>query len=586
MEMRSEAVSREIFRLLRQWCDALLSLQIDAPDDPARDGAIACPACGRIHGRCHEAVYPFLYLAQTTGEKKYRNAARRLFNWAEILREPDGGLKNDTDANWKGTTVFCAIALHDALVLHGGLLAEDERSAWNARLAGMGQWLFQNLAPGAHAYVNYYAANACAMALLGRYFDHAPYLQLAAVLAEYCAGLICENGLLLGEGRPHNVRTEKGCRAVDIGYNAEESLPVLYRCAVTLGDARLLTRIGRAAEGHLAYMLPDGAWDNSMGTRAFKWTYWGSRTADGCTDLFFALGKTRQVFAEAAWRNFMLLRHCSGGGLLFGGPDYRENGEPPCVHHTFCHAKSLAAALDAGVPGFTPTALPVETLPVCTRIPETDTLRLRVGSWLADVTAYDYYARRGAHVTGGSISLLYHSDCGPVFAAGMADYTTLEPNNQQPPSRGDGYLCPCMRVEAVHDGIVFAQHRDAAASVTAQTIPGGVTVTVHAALCDVSGAPLRADGACSLVYTLTADMLRIEGKVAAALSGCASLALPVVSPSVRIHILRGAQPASAAAGFCLTPGFRFREYRVAPDDGGRFCVCLTVSAADGSSEKT
>ena len=34
-------------------------------------------------------------------------------------------------------------------------------------------------------------------------------------------------------------------------------------------------------ETHLEFMLPDGAWDNSWGTRSFKWTYWGGRTSDG-----------------------------------------------------------------------------------------------------------------------------------------------------------------------------------------------------------------------------------------------------------------------------------------------------------------
>ena len=28
--------------------------------------------------------------------------------------------------------------------------------------------------------------------------------------------------------------------------------------------------------------LPDGAWDNSFGTRNYKWSYRGSRTSDGC----------------------------------------------------------------------------------------------------------------------------------------------------------------------------------------------------------------------------------------------------------------------------------------------------------------
>ena len=43
-------------------------------------------------------------------------------------------------------------------------------------------------------------------------------------------------------------------------------------------------------------------------------------------------------------------------GLLYGGPHLHINGDPPCVHHTFTHAKSLATVLDAGGPVAAPPA--------------------------------------------------------------------------------------------------------------------------------------------------------------------------------------------------------------------------------------
>lgn len=44
--------------LLTDWCEGMLKHQINAPDDPKRHGALACPACDMIHGRCWEAIYP------------------------------------------------------------------------------------------------------------------------------------------------------------------------------------------------------------------------------------------------------------------------------------------------------------------------------------------------------------------------------------------------------------------------------------------------------------------------------------------------------------------------------------------------
>ena len=110
-------------RLLRTWCDRLLQLQIAAPGDPARDGALRCPACAFLHGRCADAVYPLLHLARSTGERRYVDAALRLQRWSDNVSEPDGAFRNDVEqGSWKGITVFAVIALAEALHHHGSLL--------------------------------------------------------------------------------------------------------------------------------------------------------------------------------------------------------------------------------------------------------------------------------------------------------------------------------------------------------------------------------------------------------------------------------------------------------------------------------
>ena len=57
-------------------------------------------------------------------------------------------------------------------------------------------------------------------------------------------------------------------------------------------------------------------------------------------------GAERPEFVRAARNNGKLLAACTHEGLLFGGPDYEAAGQPPCVHHTFTHAKVLAEILD------------------------------------------------------------------------------------------------------------------------------------------------------------------------------------------------------------------------------------------------
>ena len=93
---------------------------------------------------------------------------------------------------------------------------------------------------------------------------------------------------------------------------------------------------------HMEFMLPDGAWDNSWGSRNYKWSWWGSRTSDGCHPGFVLMPKFDPRFREVARRNLELMAACTHDGLLYGGPDYFAHGDLPCIHHTFTHAKALA----------------------------------------------------------------------------------------------------------------------------------------------------------------------------------------------------------------------------------------------------
>ncbi len=582
MRITAEDAQKQFTALLTQWCDALVRLQITEPDNETLDGAIRCPACGGVHGRCHEAVYPLLCAAHHTGNSAYLTAAKRLFRWSRNMRCSDGGCRNDFQSDWKGVTVFAAIALHDALFYHGDLLSAAEKAAWEARLAEMGDWLLRHLAGQTPAYLNYYAANACAMALLGTYFSNDDYKALAGRLAAYCLRHASENDLLFGEGRPNDVRSPKGCRAIDVGgYNAEETLPCLSRYAEAAGDRTALDRCRELWRAQLLWMLPDGAWDNSTGTRSFKWTYWGSRTADGCQAALFALGREDPVFAEAAWRNFELYRRCTQNGLLTGGPDYAKRGEPPCVHHTFCHAKVLAAALDAGIPAFARVLLPSDRPASIRYYPELDVYRLACGKWRMDVSGYDCSIRGAAHASGGSISLLWHKTAGPLLAAGAIDETPKEPHNQQRSVQPETHRSLCPRLEATVDGNDYAQHFCPTAVLTCTGTAERPSLQAETAFCGRNGQPLPGGG-CTLDYRLTEDALTVDGRVPAALSDRVCLILPLIGNGASVEVLQGRLLAAPPTVFNLSPGFLAREYRIAPTPAGQLRVRITVSDFDAS----
>ncbi len=569
--MTAADAKQQVASLLIAWCDSLLRLQLRLPGFETLDGGILCPACGAVHGRCHEAVYPLMCAARLTGKEIYLTAAKRLFAWGKNLQSADGSMRNDFKSEWKGVTVFAAIALHDALHEHGDLLTAEERVVWETRLSEMGAWLYENLTEQTRAYLNYHAANACAMALLGTYFSNPGYLLLAKRLAAYCLTHVTENGLIYGEGSPADARSPKGCLAIDIGYNTEETLPCLLRCANVLGDSQMQAQCRALWRAHLCWMLPDGAWDNSMGTRAFKWTYWGSRTADGCQAALFALGKEDPVFAEAAWRNLALLCRCTHNGLLCGGPDDFCNGEPVCVHHTFCHAKVLAAAIDAGIPAFNRTALPADRAPLLKPYPELDVCKAAYGKWRMSISGYDAAYSGAKHAGGGSISLLWHETAGPLIAAGMIGQTLREPHNQQLSVHPETWRSGCPRVETCGGKPGFGQHFCASAVLTAQKLPDGPMVRAETCLCSEDGQRMPG-GECVLEYHLTEEALVITGRVEPAQAGHVRYVLPLIGQNAALEVLCGVLLGAPEEMFNLCPGFSGLEYRIGPDSAGCFRV--------------
>lgn len=424
-------MATDVSDLLTRWCDALLATQVAGTGQCALDGALLCPACQTIHGRCGELVYPLLTLADRTGEERYLLAARRLFDWSESLLCSDGSMRNDAQSMWSGITAFAAIALCDALRLHGHLLAPAERERWQLRLRAHGEWVLTHIDERFESNINYNAAAAGCLALLGDYFDDARYRAHARRMAEFSLAHTTTDGLLYGEGKPMDRLTPKGCRPVDLGYNVEESLPLLLLYAEHSGDRAAKRQVEALLKSHLAFLLPDGGWDNSFGTRNFKWTYWGSRTSEGSAWAYAKLGAADPACAAAAARNLEQMRRSMVRDLPAGGVHYRQAHAPACIHHAFSHARTLAALLDEGLAPADAAALPAESAPPLTYYPTLDTYRVHVGGWQATVTGYDFSYLPGGHATGGTLALLWHPQNGPMIASAMTRYHLYEAHNMQ-----------------------------------------------------------------------------------------------------------------------------------------------------------
>lgn len=562
------------FDLLKQWCDALIEHQVRGMG-PAFDGAFLCPACKYEHGRCHDAVYPFMYMADRTGDMKYVEAAKAVFDWHENnMMCDDGSAYNDPNAAWNGITVFATTALCEALERHSSLLDEATREKWTDKLSRMANWLYHALNEDMTTNINYLATNAAALALAGKYLGQEAYVEQATHLAAYALERITPNGLLYGEGKPRDIVTGRGCRAIDIGYNVEESIPSLIKYAIATDDQPALELLTDVLRKQLKFMLPDGAWDNSFGSRNNKWTYYGSRTSDGCQAGYALLADRDPAFAEAALRNTLLMRDCSQGGLLHGGVQYPQNGEPACVHHTFTHANAITCALDAGIEKYAErVALPEDDSPAPIQyFPELDTYKLAVGDLRATVTGYDYNLDVG-HASGGALTLLWHKKAGPVIAGSVVDYKLVEAHNQQLTLKKARHRSLVPRVELFVDGERYSQCYDTRAVITTSGNDRQVSVKVHASLVTIDQRPLTSPACVKLEYRLTGSELGISGRVYGPHAGKARFVLPVIGDEPRVEV-----PGEYASDsiFFLTGGFGATEYSICPDADGRFAARIML----------
>ena len=449
--------------LLRDWCDGMQTLQIPENGWSILAGGLVCPACRRIHGRSADAILPMLYMAKTTGEEKYLRSARALFRWSESMYRGEGAYVNDIDNGWTGITVFFSTQLGESLLWFSDLLTEEERVQWQQRFFRTARYVYENI-DKIGGTINYPAAGAYNMALAGTLSEgeaQKKYFERAMELARLVCGYILPNGLIFGEGHPPEVVTAKGHRGIDIGYNLEETIPALLEYAHLTGDVQVETLAMKALRTHLKFYLPGGGMDNSFGSRSYKWSWWGSRTSDGIQAAAALVGDKCPEFQKAAYENARLLRSCTHDGLLYGGPMFREAGEQPCVHHTFCHAKVLAKALM-----YEPEDIFTEDDSAeqgITHYPELGTYLIQKGKWRATLTDYDYEYVPASHATGGALTLLRHDDLGTLCAGTMNRYYMVEPNNMQIlPGGEDACLTP--RIEYEEDGTLYRSISDLTAT--------------------------------------------------------------------------------------------------------------------------
>jgi hypothetical protein len=537
--------------LTNTWATTLLGLQVLDASRPQEYGGILCPTEHIVHGRVGDTIYPFLHMAHRTGDSRYVDASVLLFRWMENrVSQPDGSWLNEPKDSWKGTTVFSVIALCEALRYHSELMDPAFKTAIRTRLLKAGDFIYDNVNID-YGNINYPLSAAYALSLLGTLEDQPRFREKGRLLAHQALSFFSRNDhFVFGEGTPYYQASKKGCFSIDLGYNVEETLPSLALYGLLNQDEELLEMVTRSLQTHMEFMLPDGGWDNSWGTRNYKWTWWGSRTSDGCQPAYALLAGRDPRFYRVALKNTQLLQHCTINGVLYGGPHYSSHRVPPSVHHTFCHIKALTTILDhngSAAPAPAAPSLPVtraaklpasllpREIPYGSRFfTDIQTWLISTGGYRATVTGYDreYKAMHNGHASGGALSLLWHELTGPLLVASMNAYQLVEAGNMQ--ADNDPLSMPLTpRMELITDGATYANISDLDATITVEEKDHQITVKTRSKLVDKDQHD-PAGGAiyCYANYTFAPKKISLSFRHSnTPYSKSIRVVLPVISPS-------------------------------------------------------
>jgi len=183
-------------------------------------------------------------------------------------------------------------------------------------------------------------------------------------------------------------------------------------------------------------MYPNGAIDNSWGTRSFKWTLEsGTKTAPGVHFTFGLLAnKDPSLHRGAQLALGWLVDHAldSDNRVVYGPHAYlHENSNPPSNYGTFARAQSIATAIEWGPEATELAPIPAEQHNWVQFFPTTQTAVLRTEQVMATLSSYANNLRYPLEsaVRGGSATVVWFDGYGPddfLQLSSQTEYRRIE----------------------------------------------------------------------------------------------------------------------------------------------------------------
>jgi hypothetical protein len=405
----------------------------DHPDG----GALHCPFHRCFHTRCGEAAFPMVFAGISNNDALLVQKGLLLCDWLVRQQNADGSW-HETPDTWKGTTVFQLLALAAVVQQAPACLTPGRAYAYRQALVRACGWVCRNVSLRSMT-TNYVAGAAAALAVADRAVpDNAAWRRAADRLARKVLARINADGLFEGEG--WGLKRWKiwplPSRAIDIGYNLEMTLTALSIYAAVAGDEPLAAEVVSATGAHLPFIYPDGSLDDSLGSRGYKWTLFGSKTAHGSHAALAYAGTTIPAARSALRQTVDYLDRFIKDGLVGDGPCLTPDQGFSCVYATVTRSCSLALALAM----FDSAAFdaPVAPIAPANRVEHYKSLNSLIvthAPWKSTISGYgeklscdalavpaDYYVPGG-----GAVTYLYHQKWGAVQAATQLEYHIVEP---------------------------------------------------------------------------------------------------------------------------------------------------------------
>lgn len=415
---------------LKPLVDQLVSTQITDPDDPDY-GALVSPSTNPQpnprHSRAAEAVFPLAVAYKHTGDERYKTAAILLGNWLVGIQQNDGTWGEDWPDHdgWNGTTADQLISLAGALDLLGTELSESEQQAWDAAVTKAADFSLGRF-PGT-SNINYTPTAAVGLVLAHRAVGEpkAIWLEKAESLIAHVASKINEDNLITGEGK-----------GVDLGYNIAQTIGFIAWYGILRSEPETVTLAASLLKTHQYFMYPNGAIDNSWGTRSFKWTLEsGSKTAPGVHFSFgLLMDQDPSLLRGAVLALDWLKNHAMDGEnrVVYGPHAYlHDNSNPPSNYQTFARAQSIATAVEFGPEATEQAPIPAEQHNWVQYFPTTQTAVLRTEHVMATLSSYENNLRYPLETTvrGGSATVIWFDGYGPdgfLQLSSQTEYRRIE----------------------------------------------------------------------------------------------------------------------------------------------------------------